>query len=121
MREQRNGVSSAKRKSSKRFEQINKLVDEISPQLKSPSQVAVLLVCWRHARDSCFQVSTRRIAKSVGLGWRQVTRIMDALELIGILVLVKESEGPIPKRYRITGLMLPPATSTARNERDLHA
>ena len=94
----------AKRKSTRRFEQLNKLVDEICPSLENPSEVAVLLVCWRHARENCcFRVSTRRIAQSAGIGWRQVTRVMDRLEQIGLLEMTKPQQGTIPKQYRITG------------------
>lgn len=93
-----------KRKSQKRFEQLNHIVDNVAPTLKSASHVAVLLVCYRHAwTGGTFQISNRRIADSAGTTHRHARRVMDDLEAAGVIELVAEHQGPIPRRYRITG------------------
>lgn len=89
-----------------RFEQLNRLVDEISPQLPSSTHVAVLLCCYRHARrDGSFCISTTRLARSVVLGIRQVKRILRNLEKLKAIELVSEHQGPVPRRYRISGIV----------------
>ncbi|WP_420876874.1 helix-turn-helix domain-containing protein [Rosistilla oblonga] len=96
--------SSPKRKSNRRFEQLNRLVDEVCPQLPGTSHVAILMVCWRHAREAGhFQASTKRIARSAGLKERQAKRIIDDLEAAGVIEMTKEHNGPVPRCYRITG------------------
>lgn len=94
----------SKRKSQKRFEQLNRIVDEVGPTLRTPAHLAVLFVCFRHAGpQGRFAVSNARIARSCSLSARQVVRIMDDLESVGVVKLLSEHQGPIPKRYRITG------------------
>ena len=93
-----------KRKSQKRFEQLNHIVDNVAPTLASASHVAVMLICYRHAREGgTFQVSNRRIAHSAGVTERHVKRVMGDLESCGAIELQREHQGPIPRRYRITG------------------
>jgi hypothetical protein len=97
-------VSNAKSKSQKRFEQLNRIVDRIAPTLQTPSQVAVLLVCYRHAFErGHFRVSIRRIADATRLSTRQVMRVMDQLRRLGVIDLLEEHRGPVPAQYRITG------------------
>lgn len=94
----------AKRKSSQRFEQLNRLVDNVAPSLPSPSHVAVAMVCYRHARENgAFQVSTKRIATSAAIHPRHARRILDDLEKWLVIEMTKDHTGPIPKRYRFTG------------------
>lgn len=94
----------AKRKSHKRFEQLNQIVDAISPTLPTAAHVAVLFICYRHARENGrFQVSTKRIANSSTLSERHVKRIMDDLERLLVIRMETEHQGPVPRRYRITG------------------
>lgn len=96
-----------KRKSQQRFQQLNRIVDDIAPTLPSASHVAVLLCCYRHARTGgAFQVSTKRIAEACRLSHRQVRRVIDDMETGGVIEMTKEHEGPIPRRYRITGQVL---------------
>jgi predicted ArsR family transcriptional regulator len=72
--------------------------------LRNPTRVAVILVCYRHADENGeFEVSNKRIAKAVCLSERQAKRVLNDLERIGVLKLLKEHQGPIPRRYRITG------------------
>jgi|GEM_PF-2171833 len=93
-----------KRKSLKRFEQLNHIVDVVSPTLPSASHVAVLLICYRHAREGgSFTVSTKRIANACRLSERHTKRIVDDLEATGVIVMESEHAGPIPRKYRITG------------------
>lgn len=91
-----------KRKSTKRFEQLNRIVDIIAPTLPTPSHVAVLLCCFRHGRENgYFRVSTPRLAKTVGLKNRRVQDIIDSLVKLNVLEFVSEHIGPIPRTYKI--------------------
>ncbi|MCO8121457.1 helix-turn-helix domain-containing protein [Stieleria sp. TO1_6] len=93
-----------KRKSQKRFEQLNRIIDDIAPTLPSASHLAVLLICFRHGRQAgFFRASTKRIAKSARLSERHVKRIINDLETAGVVRLEAEHNGPIPRSYRITG------------------
>ncbi len=97
-------MSTPKRKSQLRFEQLNLIVDEVAPSLRSPSQVAVLVVCYRHASPSGkFGICTARIAKSSKLSHRQARRVLDELEALGVIKSLSDHVGPIAKQYRITG------------------
>lgn len=97
-------MNNAKRTSSKRFQQLNKLVDKIGPKLETASQFAVLMVCYRHAKGrGFFQVSCSRIAKATKLSVRQVRRIIEQLKKRGVIEQISEHQGPIPPEYRITG------------------
>ena len=97
-------MTTPKRKSSRRFEQLNLIVDEIAPSLRSPSQVAVLFACYRHALPSGkFAICTARIAKSAKLSHRQARRVLDELEALTVIESLSDHVGPIAKQYRITG------------------
>ncbi len=107
-------MATQKRKSQRRFEQFNRIVDVIGPTLPSSSHLSVLCVAWRHAMASGeFQVSTKRIAQSCRLSTRWVKAILDELELGEVISMTKEHQGPIPRRYKITGKAFP---STANGE-----
>jgi len=94
---------SPKRKSERRFAQLNQIVDEIAPTLPTASHVAVLLACYRHGRGAgFFRVSTARVAKSVRLSKRQTQRVLDDLERADVVTLVTEHSGPIPRTYKIS-------------------
>lgn len=94
----------AKRKSEMRFEQLNQLVDDIAPTLPTPAHVAVLFCCYRHARErGHFQVSTKRISASTKVSPRHARRIIDDLEQLKVIELMREHNGPIARQYRITG------------------
>ncbi len=90
------------RKSARRFEQFNLLVDEVGPQLPTPAHLAVLLVAFRHGKgNGYFRVSTDRIAESVNLKKRRVVYILRELQKLEVIQLVKEHKGRIPRVYRI--------------------
>jgi hypothetical protein len=94
----------AKRKSFQRFEQLNHLVDIVAASLKSSSHVAVALVCYRHARENgVFGVSTKRLSDTTRLSTRQVRRVLDDLEKASVIKMVKEHDGPLPRKYKFTG------------------
>ncbi len=96
-------MNHAKGKSQRRFEQLNIIVDKIAPTLRTPTHVAVLLVCFRHGRGrGYFRASTSRVAASVGIKKRQAVNIFDALEKAGVIELVEEHKGPVPRTYKIT-------------------
>ena len=91
-----------KRRSDERWEQHNYLVDTINPRLKSSSYIAVLWVCFRNGRGlGYFRVSTERIARCALTSKRNVQRVLDAFEEYGLIELVEEHQGPIPRTYRI--------------------
>ncbi|KAA5543580.1 hypothetical protein FYK55_10215 [Roseiconus nitratireducens] len=93
-----------KRKSQRRFEQLNRIVDVIAPTLPTSTHVAVLLVCFRHARQGgAFQVSTRRIADAVNIKRRRAQYVLDELIELGVVAITEEHKGPIPRKHRITG------------------
>lgn len=95
-------TKSTKRNSDERWKQNNYLVDKISPQLKSSGYIAVLWACFRHGRGlGFFRVSTKRIAQSSLMGERYVRRILDDFEACGLIEVVKERQGTIPRTYRI--------------------
>jgi hypothetical protein len=92
-----------KRKSQKRFEQANELVDRIAPTLPSPAYVAVVFVAWRHAHGRTFSVSVPRLAKGSCCSIRHVRTMLDNMEFAGVIRLVKEKRGTIPRTYQFTG------------------
>lgn len=107
-------MRSPKAKSAKRFAQINHIVDDLFAKLPSPAHQAVLVVCWRHATTKGeFTLSHSRIAEVTGLTRRYVIGIMDKLQEIGVIELVRMGGGVIPSAYIIKGVVnqgsLPPA------------
>ena len=93
-----------KRKSANRFAQLNQIADRIAPSLPTTAHVAVLFCCFRHARElGHFQVSTKRIAATARISERHARRIVDDLERLKVIKLEVEHQGPIARRYRITG------------------
>ncbi len=91
-----------KRKSEKRFEQFNLLIDEVGPKLPTPAHLAVLLVAFRHGKgNGYFRISTGRIAESVTLKKRRVVDIIDDLERLQVIQFVQPHKGPLPAVYRI--------------------
>lgn len=91
-----------KRKSAKRFEQLNVIVDEVAPQLPTPTHLAVLLCCFRHGKGvGYFRASTDRLARTVGLKKRRIQDILDELQQMKVIDLVQEHKGPLPRVYRI--------------------
>ena len=94
-------MTSHRHKTSVRFQQLNKLVDDIGPTLQT-SQFAVVMVCYRHAKkQGYFCVSCRRIAKSTNLSIRQVNRLMQQLISLGVIERIHDHRGPRPVVHRI--------------------
>lgn len=93
-----------KRKSQRRFEQVNLLCDEVLQHLPTPTHALVLLIGWRHANENrVFRKSTTELAKFAGLKRRRMQAVLDQLIEAGALRIVKESQGTIPTSYQITG------------------
>jgi hypothetical protein len=93
-----------KRKSQRRFEHVNHIVDSVIGNLPSVSQRLLLVVCWRFANPKGeFQVSMLRLAKTTGICHRQVRRAFDAMIDIGALQVVTPQHGRRAAVYRITG------------------
>ncbi len=92
-----------KRKSQKRFEQANDLVDRIGPTLPSPTHLAVLFIAWRHATNGRFRVSARQFSTAMSGSLRNVRRVLDELETAGVISIQSESQGTIPRTYKFTG------------------
>ncbi len=93
-----------KRRSQKRFEQLNHLVDNVAPSLPSATHTAALLCCYRHAKPSgVFSVSTDRLAAAIGVKRRRMQQIFDELESLGVIRLIEPHKGPLPAKYLITG------------------
>ena len=90
-----------KQKAHKRFQQINSLVDVVSPKLGDPTLVAALLVCWRHADErGYFELSHGRIAKTVGTTRRHAIRLIRKLETVQAIKTVSVGSGVKSNRYR---------------------
>lgn len=92
-----------KRKSDKRFEQLNELTDKVCPTLPNCQYVTVVLVCYRHGRaNGFFRVSLARLSSSTRIKHRQLQYILKELQLMGVITLVQAHQGPIPAVYRFT-------------------
>lgn len=93
-----------KRKSVKRFEQVNLLCDKVLQNLPTPTHGLVLLVGWRHANERrIFRKSSSELARALGMSKRQMQRVLDDLECVGAIKLVSERRGTLPPEYQITG------------------
>jgi DNA-binding MarR family transcriptional regulator len=93
-----------KRKSHKRWEKMNHLVDNVLSSIQSPAAVSILWVAFRHAnlRDE-FRISFRQIAKLTGYDPRHVRRALDQMVQAGVIEIIQERRGTIPVIYKITG------------------
>ncbi len=93
-----------KRKSRTRFQHCNTIVDEILPTLPNTTQAAALFVMFRHANEQAlFRLSVNRLAKTLRIHRRTAQRTLDELEAGGVIKIVKERQGTIPRQYKITG------------------
>ncbi len=97
-------MSTPKRKSQLRFEQLNRIADVIAQTLPTSTHVAVLMIAYRHAGPGGqFSVSTNRIADACRISDRWAKNVIDDLERLGVIVMLQDHKGPIPRRYKITG------------------
>lgn len=96
-------MQAPKRKSRKRWQQYNYLVDTVIPKVPARHGVA-LLVCFRHADvNRRFQLAERYLAQAIGVDRRTVRRLMSDLAAWDAIKVVEEKRGTIPRRYAITG------------------
>jgi CRP-like cAMP-binding protein len=99
----------SKATSSKRFEQINMIVDEIVKQLPTPTHGLALIVCWRHANASRqFNLSHNQLAEALRISRRSAIRTMNTLLKVGVIRRVKKGAGATSSRYEITGKVVTP-------------
>jgi hypothetical protein len=97
-------LNTPKRKSAKRFEQVNLLCDQVVRNLDTPLHALVLLIGWRHANERCvFRKSANELAKFAGVSKRHMQNVLDDLIKAGAIKVVKERQGTIPTSYLITG------------------
>jgi hypothetical protein len=109
--------STSKATSSKRFEQINMIVDEIVKQLPTPTHGLALIVCWRHANASRqFSLSHSRLAKALGVSRRSAIRTMNTLLEVGVIRRVEMGSGATSSRYEITGKLVTPMSPLLKVE-----
>jgi hypothetical protein len=107
----------SKATSSKRFEQINMIVDEIVKQLPTPTHGLALIVCWRHANASRqFSISHSRLAKVLGVSRRSAIRTMNTLLEVGVIRRVEMGSGATSSRYEITGKLVTPMSPLLKVE-----
>ena len=93
-----------KRKSHRRFEQVNLLADQVVQNLPTPTHGLLLLICWRHADVRCIlRKSLNELATAAGISKRQAKRIVDDLVRVDALEVIRARQGTIPTVYRITG------------------
>ena len=102
-----------KRKSQKRFEQLNHIVDNVVAKLPT-RHTAALFVCFRHAREGGhFRLSVARLASTLGINRRTAQRLLHELEQWGVIRTVKPEQGTIPRCFQITGTIRRGDTQTA--------
>lgn len=93
-----------KRKSQKRFEQLNLLVDRVIGQLPTSTHMVATLVFFRHAGPGgTFRLSARRLGETIAVTTRHAKRLFNELEHHGAVRLIEERQVTIPRRYQITG------------------
>jgi hypothetical protein len=93
-----------KKKSQKRFEQVNHLVDNVLPTAPNGIARLILLVGWRHADEHFrFRKSSKELALTCGVTKRHVQRVLDEMLSEGVIKIVSKPLGSIPTTYRITG------------------
>lgn len=101
----------AKRQSDKRFEQLNALCDRYIQTLPKYSHRVAILVMWRHANNPylrkdfgpfAFKISKRNLARSIGSDVRDAKKLIDELCAMGVIELVRERRGTIPRIYKLT-------------------
>ncbi len=106
-----------KAKSRQRFEQLNRLIDNIVSQLPTPTHGLVLVVCWRHAdQNQVFELSHSRIADALGVTRRHIVDIMADLQGLESIRLMRKGGGTRASRYRITGQVVPAASPMDRHK-----
>jgi len=105
----------SKAKSSKRFEQINMILDEVVNQLPTPTHGLALVVCWRHANvKRQFSLSHNQLAGALRISRRSAIRTMNTLLEVGVIRRVKMGAGLTSSRYEITGKLVTPMSPPLR-------
>jgi len=99
-------MSNKRSKSGRRFEQLNRLVDEICPRLQ-PLQSWLLLICWRHANEKGqFRLSVSRMVRQTTKSKRTVQRNLRKLMERGAIRIIDGPKGTSTTTYQITGTIL---------------
>ena len=96
---------SPKRKSQKRFEQMNHLCDVVIPSLppNQSSHRAALLLLFRHASGGGgFKVSAGRLAKMLGVGERRAREVIGDLRRWGLIEHLPDHDTPLARAHRFT-------------------
>ncbi len=110
-------VSTSKTKSARRFEDLNIIVDKMLRKLPSRHGLA-LLVFFRHADvKRRFRVSSKDLAKTLGVHPRTARKLFDDLEEWKVIGLLEPQRGTIPRVFQITGKIARGAS--ASHTRDL--
>ncbi|MEL6108123.1 MAG: hypothetical protein AAFU85_19020, partial [Planctomycetota bacterium] len=96
-------MEAPKRKSHKRFEQLNHLVDVVLPTL-DPTEQRAMFVFYRHANGKGrFRVSAKRLAETLNVTKRGAQKVFDRMETKQVIAMTEERQGTIPRQYVITG------------------
>ena len=96
---------SPKRKSQKRFEQLNHLCDNVIPTIppNQSSHRAALLLLFRHASgNGGFKVSAGRLAKQLGVSERRARKVIDDLRKWGLIQHLPNHDTPHARAHRFT-------------------
>lgn len=94
-------TNSIPRRTSNRFEQINRIVDEHFPELP-PRYSCLLVVAWRFAdKEARFKISTAMMATLLGISKRQVVDIFSELKQMGLIRVIKEGSGRKASIYKL--------------------
>lgn len=92
-----------KSKSNSRFKQLNAIVDKLIRRLPK-GHALVVIVAFRHADpDKFFSVSVKQFSETLAIHPRTARRILDDLILWGVVEVISERKGTIPRKLRLTG------------------
>lgn len=95
-------MTGKRKKSDQRWHQFNYLMDEVIPRLKNNTAAVVLLTCFRYGRGpGIFRSSVRTLAKASRTSISRVREHLDRFVRDGLLELLEERKGTIPRTYRI--------------------
>ena len=92
----------AKKRSTKRFEQLDFIIGEVLPSIPTGKRgqtrvayAAVLYACWKQARGKAgkFDASYQQIANASGLDRRSVMRVMQKLQTGNVITVERVGYG----------------------------
>ncbi len=111
----------AKDRSTKRFEQLDFIIDEVLPSIPTGKRgqtrctyAAVLYACWKQARGKAgrFNASYQQIANASGLNRRTVMRVMHRLQAGNVIEVVRVGCGNMGSVRKFTWQKFKPSSDS---------